>query len=67
MIYKNLNLKNNNMKKIMIFVGSLSLSGTMFAQKATKENPFSLEGQLSYNTSSLSFNAPSLRNALFLS
>ncbi len=50
----------------MIFVGALSLSGTMFAQKATKENPFSLEGQLSYNTSSLSFNAPSLRMRYFL-
>jgi outer membrane protein W len=54
------------MKKIMIFVGALTLSGTMFAQKATKENPFSLEGQLSYNTSSLSFNAPSLRMRYFL-
>ncbi|MFY7669340.1 MAG: hypothetical protein ACOVQG_11370 [Crocinitomicaceae bacterium] len=54
------------MKKIMIFVGALSLSGTMFAQKATKENPFSLEGQLSYNAASLSFNAPSLRMRYFL-
>jgi outer membrane protein W len=54
------------MKKIMIFVGALTLSGTMFAQKATKENPFSLEGQLSYNASSLSFNAPSLRMRYFL-
>jgi hypothetical protein len=54
------------MKKIMIFVGALSLSGTMFAQKATKENPFSLEGQLSFNTSTLSFNAPSLRMRYFL-
>jgi hypothetical protein len=53
------------MKKIMIFVGALSLSGTMFAQKATKENPFSLEGQLSFNTSTLSFNAPSLRMRYF--
>lgn len=50
----------------MIIVGALTLSGTMFGQKATKENPFSLEGQLSYNASSLSFNAPSLRMRYFL-
>ncbi len=37
----------------------------MFAQKATKDNPFSLEGQLSYNTASLSFNAPSMRMRYF--
>lgn len=54
------------MKKIMIFVSALTLSASMFAQKATKDNPFSLEGQLSYNTSSLSFNAPSLRMRYFL-
>ncbi len=54
------------MKKIMIFVGALTLSGSMFAQKATKENPFSLEGQMSFNTSTLSFNAPSLRMRYFL-
>jgi outer membrane protein W len=54
------------MKKIMIFVSALTLSGSMFAQKATKANPFSLEGQLSYNASSLSFNAPSLRMRYFL-
>jgi outer membrane protein W len=54
------------MKKIMILVSALTLSGTMFAQKATKENPFSLEGQLSYNTASLSFNAPTLRMRYFL-
>jgi opacity protein-like surface antigen len=53
------------MKKIMIFVGALTLSGTMFAQKATKENPFSLEGQLSINSTSGSFNAPSLRMRYF--
>lgn len=50
----------------MIFVSALTLSASMFAQKATKDNPFSLEGQLSYNTSSLSFNAPSLRMRYFL-
>lgn len=49
----------------MIFVGALTLSGTMFAQKATKENPFSLEGQLSYEESSLSFSAPSVRLRYF--
>lgn len=53
------------MKKIMIFVGALTLSGSMFAQKATKDNPFSLEGQMSFNTSTLSFNAPSLRMRYF--
>ena len=54
------------MKKIMILASALTLSGAMFAQKATKENPFSLEGQLSYNQSSLSFSAPSLRMRYFL-
>jgi outer membrane protein W len=53
------------MKKIMIFVGALTLSGSMFAQKATKENPFSLEGQISFNTSTLSFDAPALRMRYF--
>jgi len=53
------------MKKIMIFVSALTLSASMFAQKATKDNPFSLEGQLSYNTASLSFDAPSMRMRYF--
>jgi len=53
------------MKKIMIFVSALTLSASMFAQKATKDNPFSLEGRLSYNTASLSFDAPSMRMRYF--
>ena len=54
------------MKKLMILVSAVALSGTMFAQKGTTDNPFSLEGQLSYNAASLSFNAPSLRMRYFL-
>jgi outer membrane protein W len=54
------------MKKLIITVGAVVLSSSLFAQKPTAENPFSIEGQMSYNTSSLSFNAPSLRMRYFI-
>jgi len=54
------------MKKLFVLAGAVVVSSSLFAQKATAENPFSVEGQLSYNTSSLSFNAPSLRMRYFI-
>jgi outer membrane protein W len=54
------------MKKLAILVGALVLTGSTFAQKATTDNPFSLEGQLSFNSSTLSFQAPSLRFRYFV-
>lgn len=54
------------MKKIAILVGAIALTGSMFAQKATTETPFSLEGQIGFNTSTLSFNAPAIRFRYFV-
>ena len=54
------------MKKLFVLAGAVVLSSSLCAQKPTADNPFSLEGQLSYNTSSLSFNAPSLRMRYFI-
>jgi outer membrane protein W len=54
------------MKKLAILVGAIALTGSTFAQKATTDNPFSLEGQLGFNASTLSFNAPSLRFRYFV-
>lgn len=53
------------MKKFFVLAGAVVLSSSLFAQKPTADNPFSIEGQLSYNASSLSFNAPSLRMRYF--
>ncbi len=51
----------------MILVSALTLSGTMFAQKATADNPFSLEGIVNYNgTDGLNWSAPSLRMRYFV-
>lgn len=54
------------MKKAVLFVGALMLSTGLFAQKATAENPFSLEGLINYNSSTLSFSSPSVRLRYFL-
>ncbi len=56
------------MKKIMIFVGALSLSGTMFAQKpASADAKFSLEGMINYDfENGVSWNAPNLRARYFV-
>jgi outer membrane protein W len=59
-------LKQTTMKKFMIFVSALTLSGTMFAQKATTDNPFSLEGLVNYDgTNGMNWNAPTLRLRYF--
>jgi outer membrane protein W len=54
------------MKKLAILVGAIALIGSTFAQKATTDNPFSLEGQLGFDASTLSFNAPTLRFRYFV-
>ena len=54
------------MKKLAILVGAIALTGSTFAQKATTDNPFSLEGQLGFNASTLSFNAPTIRFRYFV-
>jgi len=54
------------MKKLIILVGAIALTGSSFAQKATTDAPFSLEGQLGFNASTLSFNAPTIRFRYFV-
>ena len=54
------------MKKLSLLVGGLALSTLALAQKPSAETPFSLEGQLGWNASTLSFNAPSIRFRYFL-
>jgi outer membrane protein W len=53
------------MKKLAVLVGALVLTGSAFAQRPTGSNPFSLEGGLSLNTTSNTFNAPMLKLRYF--
>lgn len=55
------------MKKLMIFVGALTLTGSLFAQKpAADDARYSLEGLANLNTTDgMSFAAPSLRLRYF--
>jgi opacity protein-like surface antigen len=55
------------MKKLMIFVGALTLTGSLFAQKpASDDARYSLEGLANLNTTNgMSFAAPSLRLRYF--
>ncbi len=54
------------MKRIAILVGAIALTGSTFAQKATAESPFSLEGQIGFEASTLSFSAPAIRFRYFV-
>lgn len=54
------------MKKLSLLVGGLILSGAVLAQKPDAGTPSTLEGQLGWNSSTLSFNAPSIRYRYFL-
>jgi outer membrane protein W len=54
------------MKKLSLLVGGLILTGATFAQKPDASVPSTLEGQLGWNASTLSFNAPSIRYRYFL-
>ncbi|MFM6965724.1 MAG: hypothetical protein ACKOWM_09125, partial [Sphingomonadales bacterium] len=61
-------LKQTTMKKLMIFVGALTLTGSLFAQKpASDDARYSLEGLANLNTTDgISWNAPSLRLRYFV-
>ena len=54
------------MKKLAILVGAIALTTTTFAQKATMDNPFSLEGVMNIN-SGVQWMAPSIRARYFVS
>jgi outer membrane protein W len=54
------------MKRLAILVGAIALTGSTFAQKATAETPFSLEGQIGFDASTLSFDAPAIRFRYFV-
>lgn len=54
------------MKKLSLLLGGMILSGAVLAQKTTADVPMSLEGQFGYNSSTLSFTAPSIRFRYFL-
>ena len=45
------------MKKLAILVGAIALTTTSFGQKATLDNPFSLEGAMSCNLHRISSEA----------
>ncbi len=55
------------MKKLSLLVGGVVLSTVAMAQKpAAADAPISIEGQLGYNASTFSFNAPSVRARYFV-
>ena len=54
------------MKRLAILVGAIALTTTTFAQKATMDNPFSLEGVMNIN-SGVQWMAPSIRARYFAS
>ena len=50
----------------MILVSAVALSGTMFAQKGTTDNPWTLEGVVNYTSADgLDWQAPSVRARYF--
>lgn len=53
------------MKKLAILVGAIALTSASYAQKATTDAPMSLEGQIGFNASTLSWDAPSIRFRYF--
>jgi len=54
------------MKKLLILVSAVALSGTIFAQKAGSDNPFSLEGAMNVSKEGVSWAAPNLRMRYFI-
>ena len=55
------------MKKLMILVSAVALSGTMFAQKGTTDNPWTLEGVINYSADGgMDWQAPNVRARYFL-
>ena len=54
------------MKKLIILVSAVALSTTMFAQKGTADNPYSLEGTVNFTGSEgITWAAPSVRARYF--
>jgi opacity protein-like surface antigen len=54
------------MKKLIILVSAVALSSTMFAQKATTDNPYSLEGAVNFTGSEgMTWKAPDVRLRYF--
>jgi opacity protein-like surface antigen len=53
------------MKKLIILVSAVALSGTMFAQKAGSDNPYSLEGVINASKDGIAWSAPSARLRYF--
>ncbi len=55
------------MKKLAVLVGAIALTGSTFAQKATTDTPWSLEGVLNYSsTTGLDWQAPTIRARYFV-
>ena len=54
------------MKKLMILLSVMTLSVTMFAQKAGSDNPYSLEGAMNVSKDGVSWAAPNLRMRYFI-
>lgn len=54
------------MKKLLFLTFAMAFSLLSMAQKPVSGAPFSLEGQLGFNASTLSFNSPTLRFRYFL-
>lgn len=54
------------MKKLAILVGAVLISATTFAQKATTDNPFSLEGSMNLTGGGLSWQSPTIRARYFV-
>ena len=54
------------MKKLIILVSAVALSSTMFAQKATTDNPYSLEGAVNFQSAEgMTWQAPDVRVRYF--
>jgi len=54
------------MRKLLILVSAVALSGTMFAQKGTTDNPWTLEGTVNVTTSGgVKWDVPSVRARYF--
>ena len=54
------------MKKLIILVSAVALSSTMFAQKGTTDNPYSLEGAVNFTSAEgMTWQAPDVRVRYF--
>ena len=54
------------MKKLFTLIGAILVTGSVMAQKPSSDSPFSLEGNINYNSmEGISFTAPSVRLRYF--